>query len=606
MMELPCLNPVVVGVGQLSTFHPAPPTTLSISSSSSSSSSTGGCGGGPGSSSGSASGSGSNPGLNARTPLSSIPPPSNAGGQNLLNGSGSNGSIYQIHDGFATVRKRKGPTAASIAMRQQQECYDLAQPASAIVSAMAAAPGLKSNFGHGKRPGSFMQKASFRLGSSKDKNKNSGGGSNGVGSSSSNSNGSTKSGKFSSSNGSASLLSTHPSINLGVKSNHAVNSSKNGFSLIPVRKQSSSSSSGSLSPPATSATTTATVQNSAQKQQHQGNLSPPNSSNGGGGGSHKETMQPSTSSFSGGYCPNSNKGNGLILKDYRRNSVATSSPWETSGSSLDNVFSISSETPIFPNSADAEKPVAYSDIHKARLKPSSSSVSSNNSSLGRRLRRLVLPNRMSVPNNHPSSTSPNGGGGAQQQDLGVGGGGGSNHLLMCKSPSASALSSENGVDGMNNQYGIGGVVCNGGGASMGRLRNSISDNSIVGSSGGPGVHSYHHQQNGIQQNGGHRGELLCHSSNGHSRTFHRSCLLPKAPQLEPVMEDGIPWRQPKKDIPWWEMATRRGRYRSCPILQVSQQVYYAVVSPRLYFFLFTWGPVSKHNVPAYLCIHECS
>jgi hypothetical protein len=196
----PCLSspPVPLHHHQLSTFHPQPPPPISLSSSSASSSSSSG---GPGSSSG-----GSATGLNARTLIQALPPPAN--------------NMYQIHDGFATVRKRKGPTAASIAMRQQQECYDLAQPASAIMASVSNLPP-KSNLNN-KRQGSFMQKASFRLSSKDKKASNS--------PATINSNGIKPLGNGKS-NG---LLSTHPSLNL--KQNNG--SSKNGFSLIPVRKTS--------------------------------------------------------------------------------------------------------------------------------------------------------------------------------------------------------------------------------------------------------------------------------------------------------------------------------------------------------------------------------
>lgn len=547
MMEMPCLSP---GVGQLSTFHPAPPTTLSLSSSSSSSSGSAG----PGSSSGGSSSGcgGSNPGLNARTPLTSIPPSTCTTGSGssaavLLQSGGS--GMYQIHDGFATVRKRKGPTAASIAMRQQQECYDLAQPASAIVSAMASAPRLlpqnRNSVNH-KRQGSFMQ----RLSSSKDKKTTSNGSSNGVNCpiSGNNSTNIKKNTKITSSNGSASLLSTHPSLNLKTGHNNPLNSSKNGFSLIPVRKQSSSST-GSISP---STQQLLQQQDSLSHIQIQvGHLSPTPS----------QPSHSATSSFSGGHKSNGNRGNGLILKDYRRNSLATSTPWETSGSGDNNSFVFScSESPNLDGK---------SDIHKTRLKPSPSTVSSsNNSSLGRRLRRLVLPNRMSMPSGKS--------GGFFEEEDGCGGSSGSNNLLMCKSPSASALSNENGAGN--------GVSCNGG---VSRLRNSISDNSIVGSGSGSGNNNTPNQSSGS----GHRGEL-CHS--GHVRNFHRSCLLPKAPQLEPVMEDGIPWRQPKKDVPWWDMAIRKGRYRSCPILQVSQQV--IVLDVTSHSLNFTWSLLENTKI----------
>lgn len=125
------------------------------------------------------------------------------------------------------------------------------------------------------------------------------------------------------------------------------------------------------------------------------------------------------------------------------------------------------------------------------------------------------------------------------------------------------------------------------GGGGGGLRNSYSDNSIVNSAAAS-----------VNSNGGH---YWCPVNTGpgfygtvhrtttvpsdyrqhHQLQHHRSCFLPKPPPpsaairplLEPVLEDcQNVARRPRKDIPWWELATRKHRYRSCPLLQVTQQV----------------------------------
>jgi len=552
-----------------STFHP--PNSLSLSSASSSgSSSSGGSGGG-------STTSGSNSGLNARTPIQALPHSMTANG---LNG-GVN--LYQVHDGFATVRKRKGHTAASIAIMQQQECYDLAQPAAVAVLNAATTASLRHppKTAHGsKKPGGFMQRASFRLGSNKDKKSNPVL-NNGNYATSKNGNGGSSS---SSSNGySASLLSTHPSI-----ARHQNSKNSNGFtSLIPVRKQQSGTA----------------LQGNQSHECHSVLLLDSNTNN-------KDFPAPGTKT---------SKKTGMVgqsssKKDYRRNSVATSTPWETSGSAElpcrctspggiipygsppdeDCPYHSLLQCPVQPHSRNmttssksTASSVTNAEIHKTRLKPSASNAS-NNSSLGRKLRRLVLPNKLPVPPPPPIVSSP---------DLSESPVDGDSYEYtinshthpsmhsMPMSKSYSALPSSNGssLSSMgcvtttipNGTYATGN--CHNQSTTIGKLRNSISDNSIVteGSSVGhpacspSGAHCS--RSSGVTVSDPNGGGVLCQTTS-QNRNFHRSCFLPKAPLLEPVMEDGIPWRQTRKDVPWWELATRRGRYRSCPILQVSQQV----------------------------------
>lgn len=38
--------------------------------------------------------------------------------------------------------------------------------------------------------------------------------------------------------------------------------------------------------------------------------------------------------------------------------------------------------------------------------------------------------------------------------------------------------------------------------------------------------------------------------------------------LEPLYEEAVALRPRRPHIPWWELATRKSRYRSCPALQV--------------------------------------
>lgn len=492
-------------------------------------------------SAGSGSISGSNPRLNNpsfcnKTPIQTIPPP--------LSSSTTTVSLYQVHDGFATVRKRKGPSAAAIALRQQEEIYDLAQPI-VVPTPPPTIPNVPS-MGHLKNSSfGFDTKAkiksrhSFMLGKSTPPVITP-----------PTCNGTSESAK------SASLLSTHPSLNLGKIrdfSNH------NGMGVTsPLLSPTGSLAGGSLPWEHISGVSGGTV----------------------------------TTPSAGTPCGNP----GCQGKP----------PWPTSFPSCQCPCS------CLCKCTTAAKDSSSSSIRNARIGKSPSSASSS-TSLGRKLRKFVLPSSKSngggntPPPTPPPPPAPHSVHQFHSTSY--------ESVPICmdsmlvpirKSPSATAALGNGG-----------GLSPNSGGTfhqqqyyplqqaqlqqhyphdmmiAPGRLRNSLSDNSIAAalhrnSMGVPVI-----VPNGIEVDvggglsptgsavttptgaisPGSSGGSTCGGSNGgSSRHFHRSCLLPKAPPLEPVMEDGIPWRQTRKDVPWWELAIRRGRYRSCPLLQATPQV----------------------------------
>lgn len=458
--------------------------------------------------------SGSNPRLNNgsllcnKTPIQTIPPPM---------GSSSSVGLYQIHDGFATVRKRKGPSAAAIAMRQQEEIYDLAQPIPVPPVVPKVPFANKNGFSNGK-PAGIKTRHSFLIGKSPTSTlispTNSTGNSNGYGAKS------------------ASLLSTHPSLNLGKPKQHST------FSM------NGTSSNRMVTSPVTSPSSL-----------------PPT----GIGDGQWETV-------SGGMCPNPN---------------CPGRPWPLScdcrcscSCTCTHRVTTHGQVHIIPSSSSSSSSTT-SSIHKARMS-SSKPASNSTTSLGRKLRRFVLPGKSSsnggtainspspppAPSVHQFHSSFESVSPIPEPTL----------VPIRKSPSATAALGNGSAAGQYYQSVQQHCSFPSGDGQTGRLRNSISDNSIA-----IGLHrssvlvpNNESDEVGVSVvttpptppgSGGGSG------GGGHSaRHFHRSCFLPKAPPLEPVMEDGIPWRQTRKDVPWWEVAIRRGRYRSCPILQATPQV----------------------------------
>lgn len=469
-----------------------------------------GCGGGIGDNSsrcsgGSSSISGSNSRLNLnpsalKTPIQTIPPPLS-----------SSSSLYQVHDGFATVRKRKGPSAAAIAMRQQEEIYDLALaqpiPTTPPVVPFSSTPLQFSRGGNIKTRHSFMIGKSTFAPSPVIGNGNSNG----------NSNNSCQEKK------SASLLSTHHSLNLGRPKEPFMNG--NGYGMM-MRSPSPVTSPVSGVGPCGSPTC------------------------------HGRPWPLSCD------CPCICTCNCHVstISGQQEHGKIAAPPNHLSSSS-------SSST--------------ASSIHKARANSAGKGTPTNsNSSLGRKLRRFVLPTKSNNSNRSTSKgdglTSPS----PPPPPHSI-------HqfhssfesvpileptmVTIRKSPSASA-SLGSGQYYPSQAYSPEGIQHQ---TQPGRtLRNSISDNSI--SAG------LLHRAVTVQVPNGVEAvpppspspSSSVGSNGSHSaRHFHRSCFLPKAPPLEPVMEDGIPWRQTRKDVPWWELAIRRGRYRSCPILQATPQVW---------------------------------
>ncbi|CAG7818359.1 unnamed protein product [Allacma fusca] len=336
---------------------------------------------------------------------------------NSLNGHGP--PTYHIYDGFATVRKRKGPSCASIALRQQQEHYDLAEPASYIAG--GSFPNQQQTANNPKTIAAPSKKAS-------------------------------------------------------------------GGSCVPLKSNQLPS-----------------------KNRNQIEMSGSNSTNGIMASCSKSPNEPlifyskSSSSSSLKYAP-------MNTEHFQRN---TYSPWDTNTQH----YCCSCNTTDMTTGAKQMPPcICLSAIHSRNSPPNGSEELDSgrprlksSSSLSRKIRRLVLPNKLFPPTVRRNNNNKT------DKDL----------------PDT---------------------------ISQTRLRTSVSDNSIANSSstlrgGVPGDHS---------------NSILCHS-NSQTRSFHRSCMLPKPP-LETVMEDGIPWR-PRKDVPWWELATKRYRYRSCPVLQATHQAH---------------------------------
>lgn len=495
---------------------------------------------------GSSSISGSNPRLNAnpnfcnKTPIQTIPPP--------LSSSTTTVSLYQVHDGFATVRKRKGTSAAAIAMRQQEEIYDLAQPIAVPTAppTVPMVPFMKSNgFGGGNGKAGIKSRHSFMFGkTTPPAAMNNGHG-----------------GDFMNMNNgkSASLLSTHPSLNLG----------KIGSSRSTV-------TSPILSP-------TGSLAGGALPWEHVSGLSSPLTTPCGNPGCQGKPLWHVSSCE----CP--------------CKCLCTCG----GGSSKQQHDSSSSS----------------SSIRNARTANTGKTPSST-TSLGRKLRKFVLPNSSSKNSNNNGGTSPtpsthNPPPHSVHQfhstsyesvpiSLET-----STMVPIRKSPSATAALGNGGSDGHspnslqggqyyhhqpNHHYAPELMMAPGGLVAVGvpRLRNSISDNSIAaalhrsngGVAGTPVICVPNSIEVDVSGGGGCSSGGVSPSSSvvtsptscpgssaSNGRHFHRSCFLPKAPPLEPVMEDGIPWRQTRKDVPWWELAIRRGRYRSCPLLQASPQVH---------------------------------
>lgn len=58
-------------------------------------------------------------------------------------------------------------------------------------------------------------------------------------------------------------------------------------------------------------------------------------------------------------------------------------------------------------------------------------------------------------------------------------------------------------------------------------------------------------------------------SNGHCHPGYKPTSYQNP--MEPLYEESVSFR-PRPDIPWWEIATRKSRYRSCPALQVMYRI----------------------------------
>ena len=95
-----------------------------------------------------------------------------------------------------------------------------------------------------------------------------------------------------------------------------------------------------------------------------------------------------------------------------------------------------------------------------------------------------------------------------------------------------------------------------------------------GGSGGGGGGNYntwgHHSTASSWSSGS--GNSTWSSSSGSSSGSWSSTLRPTSGRpLDPLWEEAVatkPVLRTKPQVPWWEIATRRSRYRSCPTLQV--------------------------------------
>lgn len=487
------------------------------------------------SSAGSSSMSGSNPRLNHphvcnKLPIQTIPLP--------LSSSATTMSLYQVHDGFATVRKRKGRSAAAIAMRQQEEIYDLAQPFSPVPTEPPKIPSFQGKSitcnvvttgGNGPRNSMFAKSHAqpYSLDSATK----------------------TSPEKCDGSAKSASLLSKHPSLNLRNGRDTLHNTTGQPYQICgQIGRNSSPTMNLSCNNPSCS-----------------------------------KLPQPVTSACACP-CPCTCK-----CKDPTESSANNrrSMRLGKSGSTVSNTLGRKLIKLVLPSNKsgnDKNSPVIESASMQST--PPSLATAHQFHSTTYETDPISMETSSYVP--ILKSTSMTFGGGARPVPPPVAPPQPQFHFST-QQPIYQSVLQETGV-----------------GARTGRLRNSISDNSIAA--------ALHNRENGIMScsspvsNGievdvesypsapsslgnsiagsispvdrsgssvgscGNGGSCTCTSNGNTIRNFHRSCFLPKAPPLEPVMEDGIPWRQTRKDVPWWEVAIRRGRYRSCPLLQASPQV----------------------------------